>query len=94
MKRTVVLVSALALLAAGCSTKYEVESDTTWTGFVDHASVEGSGSRTYSAESHSSATFMKSTDGGMLRARAKGWHGDGKWHKTTAPYGAVTVSTD
>lgn len=93
MKRTAIILAALALFAAGCSSRYEVQSDTSWTGFVDDHSVTGSGSATFSARPSSGASFSKSTEAGILRARATGWHGDGQWASTSAPYGTVTVST-
>lgn len=93
MKRTAIIL-ALALLASGCSSRYEVQSDTSWSGFVDDHSVTGSGSATFSARPSSGASFSKSTEAGTLRARATGWHGDGQWASTSAPYGTVTVSTN
>jgi len=82
----------LAVSAAGCSTKYEVESDTSWSGFVEDHSVAQSGSTTYTAHQGGGAVFTKTTDRGYLRARVKGFWGDDRWVETTAPYGSVIVS--
>jgi hypothetical protein len=91
--KRIIAVMALALLAGGCSTKFEVQSDTGWSGYVNDHSVAGTGSATYSAEIGQAATFQKNSEGGYLKARAKGWYGDDRWVTTTAPYGVVTVST-
>lgn len=86
------LLAVLSLSFAGCSTKFEVQSDTSWSGLVKDHSVAGSGSSTFSAQAGDVAVFQKDTDIGTLRARAKGWNGDNRWVETTATYGIVTVS--
>lgn len=88
-----VLAGALVLSLLGCSTKFEVESNTTWQGYVKDHSVAGSGASTFSAHKGDVATFQKQTEYGQLKARCKGWNGDGRWVETTAPYGVVTVNT-
>ncbi len=82
---------ALAIAASGCSTKYEVESDTTWKGWVEDHSVAGVGRTVFEARQGGAATFTKTTDRGFLRARVKGFWGDDRWVETTAPYGSVIV---
>ena len=80
-----------AMAAGGCATKYEVESNTRWSGWVEDHSVAGGGSSVYSARQGGSATFTKETKDGYLRARVKGFWGDDRWVETTAPYGTVMV---
>lgn len=82
---------ALAVAASGCSTKYEVQSDTSWSGFVEDHSVVGRGSMTYRSHGGHGASFTKTSDGGFLRARVVGFSGDDRWVETTAPYGSVVV---
>jgi hypothetical protein len=79
------------LFLSGCSTKFEVKSTTLWSGFVNGASVSGYGSATYSAKPGDACAFQKATNAGTLAVRAKGWHGDGNWKSTSAPYGVVTA---
>lgn len=89
MKRMWILAAALAL--AGCSTKFEVRSDTSWTGVIGGHDVSGYGAATYDARSAEKATFTKGTQNGTLSARVKGWRGDGRWIDTSYPYGSVSV---
>ena len=88
-----ILLLFVAVCLTGCSTKFEVESNTTWTGNVNGASVEGSGNKTYSTTKGEAAVFQKNTEAGFLRARAKttGLFGGGEWKRTDAAYGVVTV---
>lgn len=90
------LLLVIGLTLTGCSTKFEVESNTTWTGNVNGASVEGSGNKTYSTKRGEAAVFQKNTETGFLRARAKtsGLFGAGEWVRTEAAYGVVTVVAD
>lgn len=97
------IAGALLLLASGCSTKVEVQSDTSWTGVVNGASVAGQGSSTWDAkipsggskyqgqELHGCATFTKTTESGVLRVRFHGWNGDDRWVSTSAPFGSATA---
>lgn len=82
----------LAVGAGGCATKYEVESDTSWSGFVEDHSVAERGSRIFDAHQGGGAVFTKTTERGFLRARVKGFWGDDRWVETTAPYGSVIVN--
>ncbi len=91
---TSIALILLAVVAGGCTTKYEVQSDTSWSGFVEDHSVAGTGCTTYTARSGGAATFTKSTEGGFLRARVVGWGGDDRWVETTAPYGTVVLVTN
>lgn len=86
----------VAALAAGCSTKFEVVSDTSWVGVVDGDSVRGDFDHRYGIPGGGpiKATFRKMTPGGILCARCYGRRGDGRWVKTSAPFDSVTVSTN
>lgn len=79
---------AVALLAlSGCSIKVNVESDTSWTGVVNGASVQGNGSMTYELRKDSRCVFFqKETTSGYLTIK-----GDVPTTTTTADYGVVTA---
>jgi hypothetical protein len=87
------IASAMTVLMLnGCSgPKVEVASDTTWTGNVNGASVDGAGGKTFEIDSGTCAAFQKDTEGGFLRVRVKHWEGAGRWRETTAPYGIVNI---
>lgn len=94
-----VLLLALALTAAGCSTKLEVQSDTCWQGSVNAQRVSGCGNTTYGirgGSSHECYWFvLKSTDCGYdcghLRARLKGWNADSRWVEWSPQHPVVWV---
>jgi hypothetical protein len=82
----------LSLAVGGCHTRYEVESNTSWHGWVEDHSVNGRGPAVYDARQGGYATFTKSTVDGYLRARVTGFWGDERWVETTSPYGSVVVA--
>jgi len=92
MRLICLLVLALALI--GCSTKLQLQSDTSWSGSIGGGSVSGSGSRTWSIHGGDCASFQKQTEGGYLKARTTGWHGQDRWVYTDAAYGVVTVCAE
>jgi hypothetical protein len=86
------LVAVAAIFGAvGCGSRLQVDSNTGWTGYVHDHSVAGNGSQTFDINGGECATFQKSTDGGMVRARIKRWYGSGSWVETWAPYGVITL---
>ena len=83
----VLLLLTLMLGMCGCSVKVQVESDTSWTGVVNGASVEGSGSKTYTLrESNKCVVFQKETSRGFLTIK-----GDVPTTTTTAEFGVVSA---
>lgn len=85
LKAVTALVVLVGLLT-GCSTKVKVESNTSWTGAVNGASVEGTGNTTYELRGDNKCVvFQKSTTQGFLTIK-----GDVPTTTTTAEYGVVS----
>ena len=75
---------------SGCAKKIEVQSDTSWDGYVNGGSVEGSGFRTFNMKRGEPCySFQKRTSEGWLAVKPKGW-ASGESPHTDVPYGAVS----
>ncbi|HET9325678.1 MAG TPA: hypothetical protein VFQ05_02785 [Candidatus Eisenbacteria bacterium] len=85
--RFLVLLLAAATLA-GCSKKIRVESDTTWEGTVNGATVTGTGDQTYELNGDTNCyTLKKTTAVGYLRVKIK--KGTGSDQSTEAEFGEI-----
>lgn len=98
MKRTLILLTLLLICAFEFSCAEEedpdysivIESNTTWSGAIGNATVDGSGNRTIhlGKDDIYCCVVQKQTTGGYLRAHIIP---DGESAETTAAYGVVSV---
>lgn len=85
-------ILALALIFTGCQKYVHIESNTSWSGAINDASVDGSGNRDIDINNSSCAVFQKETKEGYLTITVKGgMFFDGDNATTTAQYGVVSV---
>lgn len=90
MKKLLLLI-AITLLS-GCQKYVQIESNTSWSGAINNASVDGAGNRDIDIDNSSCAVFQKETEEGYLTIKVKGgMFFDGEEATTTAEYGVVSV---
>jgi hypothetical protein len=95
MKTKYLILMLITLSMTGCGYKAKVESDTSWSGYINNATVDGSGNRTIDLDRRESVVVQKGTKRGYLKVTIisdNPLSPDGETSETTAEYGVVTAN--